>query len=137
MEEACEAADEVVVAVSVIDPEGRVEVDAGVKRGNDVFHHVLLRQAEMGRFNPVHVQLDLGIIELLLNAHVDASRYPLYPLFGLSFNRVGRAQVVPLHLDVDRRGEAEVERRRDQAACVEGEFDAGNPPTSRLRSRRA
>ena len=41
-------------------------------------------------------------------------------------NLVRRLQLRSLHLDVDRRGEAEAQRRRDQPSCIEGELHAGH-----------
>src|SRR5688572_20971276 len=60
-----------VVAVPVVDPECRGEVDAGVECRDDVLHHVFLGEPQVRRLDAVHVDPDLGVVQLLLDAHVN------------------------------------------------------------------
>ena len=118
-------ADEVVVAVALINPERWREIDGAVQGGDDVLDDVLLCQPDLGRLHAVDVHVKLRRVEPLLDAHVHCSRHRLGEAFDLLRNLASDFELVALHLNVDGRRQAEVQRRRHHAAGVETEFRPG------------
>src|SRR5439155_1681619 len=65
-------ADEIVVAVFLIDPKRGRKIDRAVERSDDVFDDLLLCQTNLRSLDSVNVDIDLRRVEPLLNAHIDS-----------------------------------------------------------------
>ena len=111
-----------------VDPEVLlVELDAGVERGDDVLHHVVLGQPQVGRLGAVDVDDVLRVVEPLDDPGVDHAVDRGDLLADRLGDLAGLLQVLARDPDVDRRRLALVHRRADHAAGVEGELQVGEP----------
>ncbi len=102
-----------------IDPEARGDHLVRVERGDDVAHHLLLVQAELGGLQPVHVDPQRRCVDVLRHQDVADAGEVAHPAGDLRGDLVARLRVVSADLDVDRGREAEVEDCVDEASRLE------------------
>ena len=126
--------DAVFHAVLRIEIEGRRGLKAAAGRHQQALHHVALGKARALRHGAIHVHGEIRIVEALLDAHVRSAGHILH----LIEQPLGKREVALLvgsnDLDVDGRGQAEVENLRHHVHRQGVELGAGKTPWQTRRA---
>ena len=112
-------ADDVRVAGHRIDPEIRRELGARHQRGDDVAHHVGLRQLQAGGGGAVHLDVELGQIHRLRQIGLLHLRNPADAPVERLRHGAPAVHVAAMHLHLDGRQRAAVEDLPNHAAGLE------------------
>ncbi len=115
----------VVDAVGGIQEEHRRRLEAAAQRVEHAGRHIAFGEAALLRLGAVHIDLEIGIVERLLDARIDDARH----VADLLEDRIGHfavaLQVGAFDLDVDRGGQAEIQHLGDDIGGQEIEGHAG------------
>ena len=118
-------ADEIVVAIFLVDPKRGREVGRAVERSDDVFDNLFLGQPDLCGFDAINVDVDLRRVEPLLNARIDGAGDGFGEALNFFRDVVGDLEFVAFNLNVDGRRQTAVERGAEHPASVEVELGAG------------
>jgi hypothetical protein len=116
----------VVHVVLRAEPEVGVHQAAAGQRGEEIVGDVALGQPHLRGAEPVHVEVERGVVEHLGDAHVDHPRDAAHPGRQLPPDGVALLEVVRLDDHVDRRGEAEVQHLGHDVRGLEVRAAQGN-----------
>src|SRR6266853_1981155 len=96
---------------------------------------VAVRQAEVLRLSPIHVDVEAGITGRLLDACIGDSRYPANAAQELGRVLEVRRQIRSAHLQIDRGGRAEIQDLTDDIGGQEREGGPGEAQRQLLAQR--
>ena len=116
---------EIVIASLVIHPIIWGNHGVGVERGNDVVHHFFLRETQLAGVDPVNVQPQAGIIQILRDVDLAHSRQLPDAAAEILRQAIDLMQVSPADLDIDGRRHAAVQDRVHHRAAGEERADVG------------
>ena len=103
----------IVDAILPIQEKGRSRLKASAQRHQQAAGDVALGEAAAGCFRAVHVDMEFRVIEVLLNARVDDTRYLAYLVQYLVGDLSIALDVGALDLNIDGRGQAKVQNLSD------------------------
>src|SRR5438445_8671117 len=83
------------------------------QRNKQITSNVTLGEPDLAGLRAIHVHMELGLIERLLNAQIDSAGHVTELLQQSVGELAGRFEVGSHDLDVDRRGQAEVQNLAD------------------------
>ena len=111
--------EEIIVAAFRVNPIARRNHLVGSQRGYDIANDFFFVQAKLGGAQPVNVQLQCRIINVLRHQHVADARQRLGFLRDVRRDFVGAVHVIAGDLDVQRRGHSEIQNRVHESAGLE------------------
>ena len=122
----------VVHAVLPVQEEHRRGLEAAAQRIQHAARDVALGQPVLLRLGAVDVDLEIGVVEILLDARVDDARHRAHLLQDLVGDVAVVVDVGAVDLDVDRRRQAEVQDLGDHVGRQRIERDARETRAPRL-----
>ena len=115
------------IPVSLVNPEGGIEADAGVRGRHQVLHDIVSFDARQGCLDPVDLDVENRVVHALRDPHVSDALDRRCPVGDDSGDAVRSLQVAAGHLHVNGRRLALVERGGQQSSRVERELDIAEP----------
>ena len=111
------------IALLLIDPEGRAECDAGVGGSDDVLDDLVWSDSKIGCLDPVDHDVNGRIIQALRNSNIDCAVYLPYFIGDGPGDLLAHLKLTTGDLNIDRGRQTKVECCCQYAASIEGELD--------------
>ncbi len=118
-------ADKIVVAVFLVDPERGLEIHRRIQGADGVLDDCIRIDAQLRGLGAVDVHFDFGMVVALMNAHVLRTFDLTDNVAHLDRQFAGFMQIVAGHLNVERRGQTEIQRCSHDAAGIENKLHTG------------